>query len=139
MPNPTDPQPTSQAEAAAMSPAEHDHAHDPTELHVHVVPPWLLLAVFAALMVFTIITVGVTYFDFGRTINVWLALTIAVIKAGLVALYFMHLRWDSPFNALVFVASLFFVALFIGITVLDSKETYVNFQQPAPGAARPTQ
>ncbi len=135
--NPTDPLPATQAEAAATGPAE--KPHDPSELHIHVIPPRLLLTVFGVLIFLTAVTVGVTYFDFGRTVNVWLALGIAVIKAGLVALYFMHLRWDSPFNALVFVASLFFAAIFIGIAVLDTKETYVNFEQPAPGAARPTQ
>jgi hypothetical protein len=49
----------------------------------------------------------------------------------------MHLRWDSPFNGLAFVSALFFVALFIGITVLDTKESLVNFTQPAVTAARP--
>jgi cytochrome c oxidase subunit 4 len=125
---------------AIMSHATEAHPGDGgTHGHVHVVAPRVLLAVFAGLMVLTLITVGVTYFDFGRTVNVWLALGIAVAKAALVALYFMHLRWDSRFNGLVFVASFFFIALFIGITVLDTKETYVNFQQPAPAAARPQQ
>ena len=108
------------------------HGHGP-----HVVPKRLLIAVFAALVVLTFITVGVTYFDFGRTVNVWVALGIAVAKATLVALFFMHLRWDSPFNGLVCMTAFFFVALFIGITVLDTKETYVNFTQPPVTAARP--
>ena len=77
-----------------------------------------------------------TWFDFGRTVNVWLALGIAVIKAALVAMFFMHLKWDSPFNGLVCIAAIFFVALFIGIAVLDTRETYVNFSQPAVSAAR---
>jgi len=97
----------------------------------------VLVLVFAGLLLFTFITVGVTYFDFGRTANVWIALTIAVIKATLVALYFMHLRWDSSFNSLVFIVALFFVALFIGYTMLDVNEYHVNFNPPAPTAARP--
>ena len=109
------------------------------EAHVHVVPIWLLVAVFAVLLILTGLTVGVTLFDFGRTVNVWLALTIAVVKAGFVALFFMHLKWDSPFNGLVCVAAMFFVALFIGITLLDSKETAVNFQPPPVPAARPAE
>ena len=64
----------------------------------------LLLAVFGALLVLTFLTVAVTWVDFGRTANVWLALAIAAIKAALVALYFMHLRWDSPFNCLILIA-----------------------------------
>src|SRR3954466_14079551 len=126
----------------ANSPAvegHRDHAHAGGEMHVHVVPPWLLLSVFGALLVLTFMTVAITHFDFGRTINVWVALGIAVAKAALVALFFMHLRWDSPFNGLVCMAAFFFVALFIGITVLDTKETYVNFTQPPVTAARPEQ
>ena len=91
-------------------------------MHVHVVPPWLLLAVFGGLMILTVATVGVTRFDFGRTVNVWLALGIAVAKAGLVALFFMHLRWDRPFNAFVLICSLAFVALFITFAMTDSSE-----------------
>ena len=121
------------ADAAAAGPAS-DHGHGP-----HVVPPWLLLTVFGGLLLLTFLTVGVTYFDFGRTVNVWVALGIAVAKATLVALFFMHLRWDSPFNGLVCMVAFFFVALFIGITVLDTKETYVNFTQPPVTAARPEQ
>jgi len=116
---------------------EHDHV-DEHEAHVHAVAPWILLAVFAALLVLTIATVAVTWVDLGRTANVWIALAIAVAKAALVALFFMHLFWDSKFNFVVLVASLFFVALFIGITVLDTKEYNVNFQPPPVTAARPT-
>src|SRR3954452_5722994 len=75
-------------------------------MHPHVVPPWLLLSVFGALLLLTFATVGVTYFVFGRTVNVWVALGIAVAKAALVALFFMHLRWDSPFNGLVCMAAI---------------------------------
>lgn len=105
--------------------------------HVHVVPPRLLLAVFGALLVLTVLTVTVTHFNFGRTVNVWLALGIAVLKAALVALYFMHLRWDSPFNGLIFISAMFFVALFIGITLLDTREYRVNFTPPGSALARP--
>ena len=113
--------------------------HDSNAAHPHVVPPRVLLTVFGGLLVLTILTVAITHLDFGRTVNVWAALTIAVLKATLVALYFMHLRWDSRFNAVVFVTSVFFVALFIGITLLDEKETFVNFQPPPVPAARPQQ
>jgi cytochrome c oxidase subunit 4 len=119
-------------------PADHDHV-DTHAANTHVVPPWVLITVFVGLLFLTFITVAVTHFDFGRVVNVWVALAIAVAKGALVALFFMHLRWDSPFNGLVFCAALFFVALFIGITVLDTKETYVNFTQPPVTAARPLQ
>jgi cytochrome c oxidase subunit 4 len=100
--------------------------------HVHVVPPKLLLAVYAVLLVLTIITVKITEFDFGN-FNVWVALFIALAKAGVVALYFMHLRWDSPFNAICLIAALFFVCIFIGIAVLDSREYKSNNERPGGG------
>jgi hypothetical protein len=34
----------------------------------------------------------------------------------------MHLRWDRPFNSIVFVSSLLFVSLFISIALLDKSE-----------------
>ncbi|MEO6436243.1 MAG: cytochrome C oxidase subunit IV family protein [Tepidisphaeraceae bacterium] len=114
----------------------HDHV-DEQEAHVHAVAPWILLSVFGVLLVLTVATVAVTWIDLGRTANVWIALFIAVLKAAFVGLFFMHLYWDSKFNFLVLVASLFFVALFIGITTLDSKEYNVNYQPPPVPAARP--
>lgn len=80
-----------------------------------------LVGVFVALMVLTFLTVAATWIELGE-FNVWLALLIAFVKAVYVALYFMHLRWDSPFNGLVLAASLAFVVLFIGITLMDSQQ-----------------
>ena len=86
----------------------------------HVVPPAVLAAVFAVLVILTVITVAAASprFDFGSW-NVWIALSIATIKAGLVALYFMHLRYDNPFYGLIFVTALVFLAIFLGIVLLD--------------------
>lgn len=114
-------------EANAQNP---QHVHE--QNHTHVVKPQTLLAVFGALMVLTILTVAVTYVPLGN-FNVWVALTIAVAKAGLVAMYFMHLRWDSPFHGVILIAAFFFVALFIGIAVLDSREYNKNFYRPQSG------
>ena len=111
---------------------------DEHEAHVHVVPPWILLSVFGVLLLLTFATVAVTWVDLGRTANVWIALVIASVKAALVAMYFMHLRWDSPFNSVILIAAMFFVALLIGIIVLDTKEYHVNFSTPPPPGARPT-
>ncbi len=94
---------------------DHDSHHGP-----HVVPFSMLFTIFAILIVLTFATVGATYVQLGD-FNLALALAIAVVKAALVCLYFMHLRWDSPFNGLVLVASFAFVALFIGFALMDSK------------------
>ena len=97
--------------------------------HVHVVSPLILLGVFGALLVLTVLTVLAIKVDLGQA-NIWIALGIAVVKAALVAMYFMHLRWDSPFNGIILIASLVFVAIFIGIAILDSKEYQPNLQPP---------
>jgi cytochrome c oxidase subunit 4 len=88
----------------------------------HVTPVRLLLGVWGALMVLTVITVAVTTIDFGPRVNLVIAMAIATIKAGLVVTYFMHLRWDRPFNTLVFLGSLLFVSLFISMTLFDKSE-----------------
>jgi cytochrome c oxidase subunit IV len=101
---------------------------------VHAVPRRVLLGVYGALLVFTAITVTVSFVDLGNA-NIWVALLIALIKGSLVCLYFMHLRWDSPFNALALIAALFFVALFIGLALLDSN-SYQPQLKPTPMAVK---
>lgn len=95
------------------------HHHDEIS---HVTPMKLLIGVWAALMVLTVVTVGVTLIDFGAQTNLIIAMAIATIKAGLVVTYFMHLRWDRPFHTLIFLGSLLFVSLFISMTLLDKSE-----------------
>lgn len=92
----------------------------------HVVSPKILLATAMALLVLTVITVLSVRIDFNEfdlsEMNILVALTIALIKASLVCLFFMHLRWDRPFNAFVLVGSLALVALFIWFAMTDSHE-----------------
>ncbi len=99
-----------------------DHGHG--EQVGHIVPPRILIATAAALLVLTGVTVAVAGIDFHDydlpELNIWVALGVAALKATLVALFFMHLRWDRPFNAIVFVLSIAFVALFIGGAMTDS-------------------
>ena len=85
----------------------------------HVASLRLLVTVMILLMIGTWLTVSVTRFDFGF-LNIWIGLAIATAKAILVGLYFMHLRWDRPFNAFVFISAFAFLFLFIGIALMDS-------------------
>jgi cytochrome c oxidase subunit IV len=49
-------------------------------------------------------------------------------------LFFMHLIWDRPFNAIVFVGCLIFVGLFISLALLDTTQYHASeYQQEAPG------
>ena len=99
----------------------------------HIVPLKLLLRVFFALVILTVLTVTVSEFNFGKW-NLFIALSIAVAKASLVVLFFMHLFWDKPFNAIVFIGCLIFVCLFIGLALLDSSQYQSSIkQQQAPG------
>ena len=104
----------------------------------HVVPVPVLLGVFAALITLTIVTVQATKIDLGSW-NLHLAMGIATIKGALVVLYFMHLRYDRPFNALVFVVALLFLAIFLSITLLDTQQYQGNirrYQQANPPAVQ---
>jgi cytochrome c oxidase subunit 4 len=105
-----------------LKPEDTGTVHDEAgggQLHPHPVPLWMLAAVFGALILLTILTVAVTYVDLGR-LNVWVALLIAAIKGLLVAEIFMHLHWDRPFYRIALLGAICFVALFIGISMLDS-------------------
>src|SRR5277367_3941215 len=98
----------------------------------HAVPRRVLLGVYGLLIMFTVITVAASKVDLGQA-NIWVALAIALVKGGLVVMYFMDLRWDSPFNGMVLLAALFFVALFIGLALLDSTSYQVQLR-PTPMA-----
>ncbi len=106
--------------------ASHDshgaHANDASHPLVgHLVPVSTLVATASALLVLTFITVAVRYIDIGE-FNIWVAIAIAVVKAALVASFFMHLRWDRPFNLLVFVGCVAFVVLMMAFCVLDTSQ-----------------
>jgi len=85
----------------------------------HIVPKSLLLKVFGALILLTIITVGAAYVPLGP-LTVPVAIGIAVAKASLVVLFFMHLKYDNPVNALTFTIGTIFVVVFVTITLLDT-------------------
>lgn len=99
----------------------HHGAHAEGPPGVHVVPMRVLLLVWGTLMVLTWLTVSATFIDLGN-LNIVIALGIAVIKSSLVVLYFMHLRYDNPFNGFIFMASVLFVMLFIGFALIDRSE-----------------
>jgi cytochrome c oxidase subunit 4 len=78
------------------------------------------LKTLVTLLVLTGITVGASYINFGSSaINVVVALTIATIKATLVALFFMHLLHDKAVNGLIAAAGFLFLGLFLMFTLID--------------------
>ena len=109
-----------------MSAHAHDgDGHDPNDF-AHPLPIPLLLAVFVALVVLTLITVGQASFDMG-SYDVVIVMVIATIKASLVMAFFMHMAYDKPFNVICFLASFVFVALFVIFTLGDSQGTSDSF------------
>ena len=99
--------------------AHADHGHHDHGFS-HPMPIWMLFSVFFALLFLTGLTVFQAQFDLGNA-EIWASLTIATIKAALVILFFMHLLWDKPLNAIVILGSLIFVALFLGFTLMDAE------------------
>jgi cytochrome c oxidase subunit 4 len=77
------------------------------------------LAVFAALLALTALTTAIAFVDLGGFGNVAVALSIAIVKAALVALYFMHLRHSSPLTVIFAGAGLFWLGLLIVLTLSD--------------------
>ena len=88
----------------------------------HVAPVKILLGTWGILMVLTVVTVLATKVDLGSSMNLVVAMVIATVKATLVAMYFMHLRYDRPFHTIMVIAGLLLALLFVGLAVLDTGE-----------------
>ncbi len=85
----------------------------------HIVPVRIYLAIFAALLVGTALTVFAAFIDFPWQFNTIVALTIAVAKATLVVLYFMHVRYSSRLVWVIVAAALFWMAILFAFTFSD--------------------
>ena len=83
-----------------------------------MLPAWWQTRWFLALLGLTLLTVGVAFLDLG-SLNTIIALTIAVAKALLVLLFFMHLRYSSGLIGIVWGAGIFWVMLLLTITLSD--------------------
>jgi cytochrome c oxidase subunit 4 len=120
-----------------MSAATEHHDEDHGHGLAHVATIKTLVATGGSLLVLTLVTVLATKVDFGANINLAVAMVIAVTKATLVVLFFMHLRYDRLFHSVVFVSAILAAALFVGFTLMDSSQyQHTNIWRPeAPPAA----
>jgi cytochrome c oxidase subunit 4 len=84
----------------------------------HVVPVKVYVAVFVTLLVMTAATTAISGIDLGPW-NTVVALGIAVFKASLVVLFFMHARYSPRLTHMVILAGLFWLALLLLITFSD--------------------
>jgi cytochrome c oxidase subunit 4 len=86
--------------------------------HVHVSSLVTYFAVFAALLAFTGITVAVAFVNLGP-LNDLVAMGIAIIKATLVVLFFMHVKGSTRMVKLTVVSSFFWLLILFGLTLSD--------------------
>ena len=91
--------------------SEHTHSHGGPSVYTRNL---------TVLLILTAITVGASYIDFGQA-NIAIALGIATVKATLVALFFMHLRWDKKVNAIICVGGFLFLGIFLTFDLLDTE------------------
>ena len=87
--------------------------------HAHILPLKMYLGIGATLIFMTIVTVAVAQVHLGP-FNLVVALLIAVFKAVLVGMFFMHLKYDNKLFGVIFLSSLCFLVIFIIITLFDT-------------------
>lgn len=84
----------------------------------HITGNKTYIIVWLVLMVLTAVTVYVSYINFG-TLNIVIALVVASIKATIVALYFMHLKFEDSITWVFALFPLSLLALLIAMTMTD--------------------
>jgi cytochrome c oxidase subunit 4 len=84
----------------------------------HISPTRIYFTIFGALMVLTAITVAVAFINLGA-FNFPIAFGIAITKATLVILFFMHAKYSSRLTKLVIVSGIFFLIVLFGLTMTD--------------------
>jgi len=125
-----------------MASTAHHDDHDDHGIS-HVASVKVLLGTGGSLLFLTIVTVLATKVDFGSGPNLAIAMLIAVIKATLVVLFFMHLKYDKIFHTVIFMSAVLAAALFVGFTLMDSGQyQHTNIWDPdnpppAPVGPRP--
>lgn len=102
----------------------------------HIVPKKVYLLIFGSLMALTALTTAAAFINLdkflrveGAPLNTVVALAIAVCKASLVILFFMHVRYSSNLTRLVVIAGLFWLAILISLTLSD---TFTRNWTPVP-------
>ena len=99
--------------------AEHSQEqHHQSDGH-HIVPPKVYLAVFAALMVLTALTVWAATLDLHHPWSDVVALTIAVTKATLVVLFFMHVKYSVKMIRLTVLSGVLWLVFLLVLLIPD--------------------
>ena len=85
----------------------------------HISPQSTYYAVFGALMLGTALTVAAAFVDFPLQLNFPIAMAIAVTKATLVILFFMHVKYGSKLTKLIVGTAFFFLGILLTLTFSD--------------------
>jgi len=105
-------------------PKVEDHGHQPTPLNVY-------LAVYGALLVLTVVTVGVSELGLIQREAVFWAVVVATMKGTLVVAWFMHMKGGPAMNRLILGTTLFFMLIFFTLTMADLSTRDTIFEHEA--------
>ena len=86
--------------------------------HSHILPKRAYYTIFGILMLCTYLTVQIAFFDLGP-LNTIAALVIAVFKATIVVLFFMHVKYSTRLTWLVVTGSIFWLGILLALTMSD--------------------
>ena len=105
-----------------MNQGQHTPDHETYEGHAaphHQAPLFAYFAVFAVLMILTILTVWVSRIDLGHGLNTLVAMAIAIVKATVVILWFMHVIHSPRLTWIVVIASVLWLGVLFVLTFSD--------------------
>ena len=96
----------------------HSTAADGHVQKAHVLPDGLFVMVWVGLLVLTAITVGGSVFFPGK-IGILVAMIVTPVKATLILMYFMHLKYEKKGFTIMFLVAVGILSVFIGLTFFD--------------------
>ncbi len=85
----------------------------------HIVTPPVYILVAIALYILTVVTVWAAGIDLGKVLNTIIALSIASFKASLVALFFMHLKYESKLLWFMILIPLILLVILLALPIID--------------------
>lgn len=88
--------------------------------HHHSIKPYVLVLV--SLLVLTVVTYGAALIDFGHPWSDAIALAIALTKASLVVMFFMHVKGSTPLIKMAAAGGFFWLLVFFAFMLSDYLE-----------------
>jgi len=99
-------------------------------MSAHISSVKLYIGIFLALMLGTALTVAAAFVDMGPANNL-IAMGIALVKATLVVLFFMHVRYSSRLTAMIVVSAVLFLVVLFGLTMVDYFSRTTQYVDPS--------